>query len=67
MEEDFEQLRQHVWKAGLMKVDPWFYIAHFGRGNTGFGTLQGDTSTMGVRWHWGVDSPLKKIRAVVHS
>ena len=31
MDADFEKLRQHVWDAGLMKVNPWFYIAHFGK------------------------------------
>ena len=29
MNEDFEKLRQHVWDSGLMKTNPWFYIAHF--------------------------------------
>ena len=29
IDEDFEKLRQNVWDAGLMKVNPWFYIAHF--------------------------------------
>ena len=29
MNEDFEQLRQHVWDSGLMKTNPSFYIAHF--------------------------------------
>ena len=31
MDADFEKLRQYVWDAGLMKVNPWFYIAHFGK------------------------------------